>query len=141
MWTASTGKMNIGIRHILPAFPFLFLLAGYVLHYRLKRWALIVVGTLAALNAVATWRFTTTLMYFNFPRRWTANRLANFRSPVTITASDADLQRWLQTRRINKLAYLPDGWGGVVLSRANIQYTAPPCEDTGNWWRFMWKGW
>jgi hypothetical protein len=129
---ASSGKMNIGIRHILPAFPFLFLLAGYVLRYRLKRWALILVGTLVALNAVSSLAIHPYyLMYFNF---LAGGPEQGWRISVTgddYGQGDADLRRWLQVRKINTLAFLPDGWGGMVLTRANIGYTAPPCEDTG----------
>ena len=71
------------------------------------------------------------LMYFNFlgggpEQGWR----------ISVTGDDwgqgdADLRRWLQERNVKSLAYLPDGWGGAILSRAGIRFTAPPCNDTG----------
>lgn len=129
---ASHGKMQIGIRHILPALPFLFLLAGYAVQGIHKiRHSILISGLLVinALGSLAVYPYY--LMYFNFlgggpEQGWR----------ITITGDDwgqgdGDLRRWLQQRKITSLAYLPDGWGGVVLTRAGIQFTAPPCHDTG----------
>ena len=129
---ASLGKMQIGIRHILPALPFLFLLAGYGVEgvYRIGRSAFVI--ALLALNMVSSFAiYPYYLMYFNFlgggaEQGWR----------ISITGDDwgqgdADLRRWLQARRIKSLVYLPDGWGGVILSRAGIRFTSPPCHDTG----------
>jgi len=129
---ASIGKMQIGIRHILPAFPFLFLLAGYTLRYRLTRGRVLAAGFLVALSAVSTLSvYPNYLMYFNFlaggpEQGWR----------ISINGDDygqggSDLLRWLQARNIDRLAYLPNGWGGTQLSRAGISYTPPPCSDTG----------
>lgn len=132
IWMASNGKMQIGIRHILPAFPFLFLLAGYTLSGRLNRRRSFFVGALAALIAVSSLAVHPHyLMYFNFlgggPEQ-------GWRISVTgddYGQGDADLRRWLQARGIKELAYGPFGWGSVVLNRAGIKTKPLPCEDTG----------
>ena len=129
---ASLGKMQIGIRHILPALPFLFLVSGYVLEgiNRVGRTALVLI--LLACNFISSWAiYPYYLMYFNFigggpERGWRISIAGD-----DWGQGDADLKRWLQARNVNTLAYLPDGWGGIVLSRANIQFTPPPCSDTG----------
>jgi 4-amino-4-deoxy-L-arabinose transferase-like glycosyltransferase len=129
---ASAGKMQIGIRHILPALPFLFLLAGYAIADSVRTRARIFIGTLLILNAGGCLAMHPDyLMYFNFlgggpDRGWR----------ISVTGDDwgqgdADLRRWLQAHEYPSLAYLPDGWGGMVLSRANIGFKPPPCEDTG----------
>lgn len=129
---ASTGSKQIGIRHIMPALPFLFLLAGYSLRDRLPRWKSVIVATLLVLNAIASLTVHPYyLMYFNFlgggpERGWHVSV-----SGDAWGQGDADLVRWLQARRINSLAYLGDGWGPSVLRRANITLKPPPCEDTG----------
>jgi hypothetical protein len=129
---ASIGKMQIGIRHILPALPFLFLLAGYLLTDRLRRRARLFVGALLLVNAGSCLAiYPHYLMYFNFlgggpERGWRISANGD-----DWGQGDADLVRWLQTREYTSLAYLPDGWGGMVLSRAGIGFSAPPCEDTG----------
>jgi len=129
---ASHGKLQIGIRHILPAFPFLFLLAGYAVEGHLKIWRLALVGALLVLNALSSIAVHPYyLMYFNFlgggPEQ-------GWRISVTGDSwgqGDGDLVRWLQARNLKRLAYLPDGWGGPILSRAGIETTEPPCYDTG----------
>jgi len=129
---ASHGKMQIGIRHILPALPFLFLLAGYAVQGQLKTWRLVIVSVLLILNALSSLTIHPYyLMYFNFlgggpDQGWR----------ISITGDDwgqgdADLRRWLQKRQIKSLSYLPDGWGGIILGRAGIKYSAPPCSDNG----------
>ena len=129
---ASLGKMQIGIRHILPALPFLFLMSGYVLEgiNRVGRTAFVLI--LLVCNLISCWViYPYYLMYFNFigggpEQGWRISIAGD-----DWGQGDADLKRWLQARNLNSLAYLPDGWGGMVLSRANIQFTPPPCSDTG----------
>ncbi len=129
---ASLGKMQIGIRHILPALPFLFLLAGYLLADGMRLRARILVGALLLINAGSCLAIHPHyLMYFNFlgggpERGWRISANGD-----DWGQGDADLVRWLQAREYSSLAYLPDGWGGMVLSRAGIRFGAPPCEDTG----------
>lgn len=129
---ASTGKMQIGIRHILPALPFLFLLAGYALHGPFPRWRTMAAAALAGLSGISTLAIHPDyLMYFNFlgggpEQGWR----------ISVTGDDygqggAELKRWLQARGVKELAYGPFGWGGVVLNRAGIQTKPPPCQDTG----------
>ncbi|MCX7112907.1 MAG: glycosyltransferase family 39 protein [Proteobacteria bacterium] len=129
---ASNGKMQIGVRHILPAFPFLFLLAGYALHYPLRRWKKIAVGGLVAMSGFSTLAiYPNYLMYFNF---FGGGAGQGWRISVTgddYGQGDAELGRWLQNRGIREVAFGPFGWGGVVLNRAGIAIKPIPCEDTG----------
>jgi hypothetical protein len=132
IWIASTGKMQIGFRHILPAFPFLFLLSGYTLQGSSTRWRPLIAGALVGLSWLSVWAIHPHyLMYFNFlgggpERGWRISIVGD-----DWGQGDADLRGWLQARGITQLAYLPSGWGGVILNRAGIRYGAPPCEDTG----------
>lgn len=132
IWTASNGKMQIGIRHILPALPFLFLLAGYNLRYRLNRWRTIFAVTMIALSAIATLSMHPFyLMYFNF---LAGGPEQGWRISITgddYGQGDADLLRWLQARGIKELAYGPFGWGGVILNSAGISMKPLSCSDTG----------
>ncbi len=129
---ASHGKMQIGIRHILPALPFLFLLAGYAVQgIRTTSRSIFISGLLVinTLGSVAIHPYY--LMYFNFlaggpEQGWRIATEGN-----DWAQGGGDLRRWLQDRKINSLAFLPHGWSGAVLSRAGIQYTPPPCHDTG----------
>lgn len=132
IFTASSGKMQIGIRHILPALPFLLLLAGYTLRSRLRSWKLYIIGALIALLAVSSLSVHPHyLMYFNFlgggpERGWR----------ISINGDDwgqgdDDLRRWLQARGIKELAYDRFGWGAAVLRRAGIKTKPLPCKDTG----------
>ena len=129
---ASLGKMQIGIRHILPALPFLFLMSGYALKGINNVGRTTLIGVFLVGNIISCWLiYPYYLMYFNFigggpEQGWRISIAGD-----DWGQGDADLKRWLQKRNMSSLAYLPDGWGGVVLNRANIKFTAPPCTDTG----------
>jgi len=132
IWMASNGKMQIGIRHILPAFPFLLLLAGYSLRCRLNRWRSLFVGALAMLIAVSSLAVHPYyLMYFNFLGGGPEQGWRISINGDDWGQGDADLRRWLQARGINELAFGSFGWGSVVLNRAGIKTRPLPCEDTG----------
>ena len=129
---ASLGKMQIGIRHILPALPFLFLISGYALKGINNVGRTTLVSVFLVCNIISCWLiYPYYLMYFNFigggPEQ-------GWRISVTGDSwgqGDADLLHWLQSHRVNSLAYLPDGWGGNTLSRAGIRFSLPGCTDTG----------
>lgn len=129
---ASSGKMQIGIRHILPSLPFMFLLAGYILRYPLQNWQSVGVGVLVALSAVSSLSIHPYyLMYFNFlaggpEQGWRISIAGD-----DYGQGDADLKRWLQAREINELAYLRFGFGELLLQEAGIKTKAVPCNDTG----------
>ena len=129
---ASLGKMQIGIRHILPALPFLFLISGYALKGINNVWRTTLVGVFLGCNIISCWAiYPNYLMYFNLigggpEQGW---RIAV--NGDDWGQGDADLKRWLYEHRVSSLAYLPNGWGGAILNRANIQYSPPPCTDTG----------
>ena len=129
---ASSGKMQIGIRHILPSLPFMFLLAGYILRYPLQNWQSVGVGVLVALSAVSSLSIHPYyLMYFNF---LAGGPEQGWRISITgddYGQGDADLKRWLQAREINELAYLRFGFGELLLQNAGIKTKAVPCNDTG----------
>ncbi len=129
---ASNGKMQIGIRHILPALPFLFLLAGYTLRNPVRLWhTFAVTGLVAASGFNTVVKFPNYLMYYNF---LAGGPNQGWRISVTgddFGQGDADLVRWLQVRGIKQIAYGGFGWGGAVLNRAGINTTPIPCDDTG----------
>ncbi len=129
---ASKGMMQIGIRHILPAFPFLFLLAGYALHYSEQRWHKWAVGVLVIFSAISTLKIHPNyLMYFNFLG---GGAQQGWRISVTgddYGQGDAKLVRWLQKRGVKEVAFGPFGWGWAVLNRAGITPKPLPCEDNG----------
>ena len=134
IWTASTAKYQIGVRHILPAFPFLLLLTGYCLPKNLNKWRLIFVGGLATLSAVSTLLiYPHNLMYSNFFAAGSSNQ--GWRVSITgddIGQSNADLKRWLQVRNIKEVAYGASmGWESMILNNANIKLKPIPCSDTG----------
>jgi 4-amino-4-deoxy-L-arabinose transferase-like glycosyltransferase len=66
--TTTQAKVNIGLRHILPVYPFLFVLASRfaTVHFR-SRWLMpLVVGMLVALTAMSSLRIAPhQLAYFN----------------------------------------------------------------------------
>ena len=129
---ASLGKMQIGIRHILPALPFLFLVSGYALEGVNKVWRTSLISAFLVCNIMSCWAiYPYYLMYFNFigggpEQGW---RIAG--NGDDWGQGDADLKQWLYEHRLSSLAFLPNGWGGVILNRAHIQYTPPSCSDTG----------
>lgn len=65
---AMASRMNIGIRHILPMFPFLFVLAGWAaatLIQRRRRWAYIVVAVLVFDTVSSVRAFPAYIPYAN----------------------------------------------------------------------------
>lgn len=132
IFIASTGKMNIGIRHIFPAFPFLFLIAGYALRSRFNRWRSLFVGILASLTVVSCVAVHPHyLMYFNFLGGGPQQGWRISINSDDWGQGDADLLRWLQAQGIKELAYGHYGWGKDILNRAGIKTKPLPCEDTG----------
>lgn len=133
IWVASRGNMQIGVRHILPAFPFLLLLTGYSLPSRLNRWGAIFVISMAALSAAGSLRvYPYYLMYFNFLGGGPEQGWKISINGDDYSQGDSDLLRWLQERKVKKLAFGEWGFGGrLLLNRAGIQTDNLPCEDTG----------
>jgi 4-amino-4-deoxy-L-arabinose transferase-like glycosyltransferase len=129
---ASMGKMQIGIRHILPALPFLLLLSGYLLHFPIKRWQQFTVALLLVMNAASSLRVHPYyLMYFNF---LAGGPEQGWRISITgddYGQGDADLSRWLAERNVRELAFGGFGWGDLLLNRAGIKTKPVPCEDKG----------
>lgn len=132
IWIASIGKMQIGIRHILPAFPFLLLLAGYILHHKITYWGKSLFTTLLILNCFSSLSVHPYyLMYFNF---LAGGPEQGWRISITgddYGQGDADLLRWLQARGVKEIAFGPFGWGTAILNRAGIITKPIPCDDTG----------
>lgn len=132
LWIASSGKLQIGIRHILPILPFLLLLSGYLLQGQVSYRRHILVGLLVASAAFSSFSvYPYYLMYFNFlaggpDQGWR----------ISIEGDDwgqggADLVRWLESHKIKHLAYGPFGWSTSPLRRAGISTSTVPCEDKG----------
>jgi Dolichyl-phosphate-mannose-protein mannosyltransferase len=66
--TISQAKVNIGVRHILPVYPFLFVLASRVatVHFRRHWFAPLLIGTPVVLTAISSLRISPhQLAYFN----------------------------------------------------------------------------
>jgi hypothetical protein len=64
----SQAKVNIGVRHILPVYPFLFVLASHVatIHFSHKWFASLLIGTPLVLTAISSLRIAPhQLAYFN----------------------------------------------------------------------------
>lgn len=132
IWIASNGKLQIGIRHILPAMPFLFLLSGYIMQEKLNRWHQAVIGLLVVSTAWSTYSVHPYyLMYYNFlaggpEQGWR----------ISVEGDDwgqggADLTRWLKVHHVKQLAFGAFGWSAIPLYRAGIAVKPVPCEDNG----------
>ncbi len=132
LWIASSGKLQIGIRHILPTLPFLLLLSGYFLQGQASYRRHILIGLLIASAAFSSFSvYPYYLMYFNFlaggpDQGWR----------ISLEGDDwgqggADLRQWLENHNVKHLAYGPFGWSAGPLRRAGISTSAVPCEDNG----------
>jgi tetratricopeptide (TPR) repeat protein len=130
--TASLGKMQIGIRHLLPAFPFLFLLAGYALPACRRRWERIALLALVGLNTIASLAVHPHyLMYYNFlaggpDQGWR----------ISINGDDwgqskNELVQWLRDKQVKEIAYGQIGWVPEPGKWADIRVKEVPCTDTG----------
>ncbi|ADV83611.1 tetratricopeptide repeat protein [Terriglobus saanensis] len=65
---AMTSKLNLGLRHILPIYPFLMVLVGgvaWMLVGQSKRWLYVVITLLALHSASSLWAFPNYLPYSN----------------------------------------------------------------------------
>ncbi len=129
---ASHGKMQLGIRHILPAFPFLFLLAGYAVEGAYRFWQTFIVSILLTLTVISSLAIHPYyLMYFNFlaggpEQGWRIATEGN-----DWAQGGSELRKWLQDRKITSVAFIHHGWNAAILNRAGITVTQPPCNDTG----------
>jgi len=129
---ASTGKMQIGIRHILPALPFILLLTGYALHRQITLSGRMTIGILVLLNGISSLQIHPDyLMYFNFLAGGPDQGWRISISGDDYGQGDADLQRWLQARNIKEIAYGEFGWGQHILRQHGIKIKPVPCQDTG----------
>jgi len=129
---AALGKLQIGIRHFLPALPFLLLVTGYAAQAATTRWRQAGIGLLVVMTAWSTLAVHPYyLMYFNGlgggpERGWR----------ISIEGDDwgqggAELARWLQRHGMSELAYGGFGWSGAPLARAGIHTRPVPCQDDG----------
>lgn len=129
---ASIGKMQIGIRHILPALPFLLLLTGYTLHCQITLLGKMAIGILVLLNGISSLQIHPDyLMYFNFLAGGPDQGWRISISGDDYGQGDADLEKWLQARNIKEVAYGEFGWGQHVLRQHGIRTKPVPCQDTG----------
>jgi 4-amino-4-deoxy-L-arabinose transferase-like glycosyltransferase len=130
--TASLGKMQIGIRHLLPVFPFLLLLAGYALPACRRHWERIALLVLVGLNTIGSLAVHPNyLMYYNFLAGGPGNGWRISVNGDDWSQSDRALVRWLQARGIGEVYYDRLAWGNVLLARAGIATRKIPCEDPG----------
>lgn len=131
-WVASTGKMQIGIRHLLPVLPFLLVLTGYLIHQGINRANQALIGALLLSNSWSSWSVHPYyLMYFNF---LAGGPDQGWRISVTgddYGQGDRELLAWLQARGIKQLAFGAFGHGQHLLALNGIQSKPVPCQDTG----------
>lgn len=132
IWTVTSGNLQIGIRHLLPAIPFLLMLTGYAAQLASNRWRQVLIGLLVVGTAWSSLSvFPYYLMYFNFlaggpDQGWR----------ISIEGDDwgqggAELVRWLRERGVRELAYGGFGWSGTPVMLAGIGTKPVPCEDNG----------
>lgn len=129
---SATSDIQIGVRHILPAFPFLFLITTYALIAATRRWEkailiLLVVGTAWSNFSV----YPYYLMYFNFLAGGPDNGWRISTEGDDWGQGASDLTKWLKDRHISELAFTALGWSSIELRMGGIKIKPVPCHDTG----------
>jgi len=132
IWVASVGNLHIGIRHVLPALPFLFLIATYAVRYSTTAMQWVGIALLLVCNEAASLRvYPDYLMYFNFigggaDQGWRISVVGDDQGQ-----GDAELLRWLKAHGVGALEYGGYGWGNRILNNGGIVTKPLPCADDG----------
>ncbi len=129
---AMAGRINIGLRHILPVYPLFYVALGAMLSKwaRTKRGTVLVLVLLAAHAAESAWLYPHYLAFFNVPSGGPANGW-NYLSDSNIDwGQDAkNLRTYLKTRHIDDACICYFGNADFAYYRIKGRYLPPTIRE------------